>query len=49
MKTYWTPPNKTELLKWFKRNRTGWKQSHLKVMPKKQLYAVFYKTRNKGA
>ena len=41
----YVPHNKEELLKWFKRNRPDWKQSELKAMSKKQLYAIYFEER----
>ena len=43
--TYYIPYNKKDLIDWFKRNRPTWCKSELKVMSKKQLYAIFYKIR----
>ena len=45
MKSYWVPEYKYQLLDWFKRNQPDWKQSDLRKMSKKQLYAIYFKIR----
>lgn len=44
-KGYYIPTHKYQLLKWFKKNRPDWKQSELKKMTKKQLFAIYFKER----
>jgi len=44
---YWIPQYKYQLLDWFKKHYPDWKQSELKAMNKQQLYAIYFKERNK--
>lgn len=42
---FWVPQYKYQLLKWFKKHQPKWKQSELRKMPKKRLYAIYFKER----
>ena len=41
----WIPQYKYQLLEWFKKCKSEWKQYKLKKMSKKQLYAIYFELR----
>ena len=42
---FWVPQYKYQLLKWFKKHKSEWKQSDLRKKSKSELYAIYFKIR----